>query len=181
MEVWRRLRNLPRAAYGAALAHAGLGLMVIGIVATTAWREEQILALKPGDVAEIAGYRLIFNGVAPQQGSNYRERVGLFKVVRGAREVTELAPSKREFTVERNTTTEAGIHASWRGDLYVVLGDQLNNGAYSIRMYFHPLVRLIWLGAIVMFIGGGVSLSDRRLRIGAPKQAQSKGVPVPAE
>jgi cytochrome c-type biogenesis protein CcmF len=179
-EAWRRLRNLPRAACGGALAHAGVGLMVIGIVATTAWREEKILAMKPGDAAEIAGYRLTFSGIAPRQGPNYRERIAVFKVVRGGEELTELAPSKREFTVERNTTTEAGIRASWRGDLYVVLGDQLKDGAYSIRIYFHPLVRLIWLGAIVMFVGGGLSLSDRRLRVGAPRRAYAKDAPAPA-
>ena len=86
-----------------------------------------------------------------------------------------LDPSKREFTVERSVTTEAGIHASWRGDLYVVLGDQLKDGAYSVRLYFNPLVRFIWLGAVVMFIGGGLSLSDRRLRVGAPKRARTLG------
>jgi cytochrome c-type biogenesis protein CcmF len=94
--------------------------------------------------------------------------------------VTELTPSKREFTVERSGTTEAGILASWRGDLYAVLGDQLKDGAYSIRLYFNPLVRLIWLGALVMFFGGAVSLSDRRLRVGAPKRAQAKVAAVPA-
>jgi cytochrome c-type biogenesis protein CcmF len=179
-EAWRRLRNLPRAAYGSALAHSGLGLAVIGIVATTAWRSEQILALKPGETADIAGYTLTFKGVAPRQGPNYRERVALFTVTRGGKDVTELTPSKREFTVEKSGTTEAGIHASWRGDLYAVLGDQLKDGAYSIRLYFNPLVRLIWLGAVVMFVGGGVSLSDRRLRVGAPKRAQAKAAGVPA-
>jgi len=179
-EAWRRLRHLPRAAYGSALAHAGLGLAVIGVVATTAWRSEQILALKPGETADIAGYTLAFKGVAPHQGPNYRERVALFTVARGGKAVTELAPSKREFTVERSGTTEAGIYASLRGDLYVVLGDQLKDGAYSIRLYFNPLVRFIWLGALVMFFGGAVSLSDRRLRVGAPKRAQAKVATVPA-
>jgi cytochrome c-type biogenesis protein CcmF len=179
-EARRRLRNLPRAAYGSALAHSGLGLVVIGIVATTAWRSEQILALKPGETADIAGYTLAFKGVAPRQGPNYRERVALFIVTRDGKDVTELTPSKREFTVEKSGTTEAGIHASWRGDLYAVLGDQLKDGAYSIRLYFNPLVRLIWLGAVVMFVGGGVSLSDRRLRVGAPRRAQAKIAAVPA-
>jgi cytochrome c-type biogenesis protein CcmF len=179
-EAWRRLRNLPRAAYGTALAHAGLGLAVIGIVATTAWRSEAILAMKPGETAGIAGYTLAFKGVAPRQGPNYRERVGVFTVTRDGKTVTELTPSKREFTVERSATTEAGIHASWRGDLYTVLGDQLNDGAYSIRLYFNPFVRLIWLGALIMFLGGAVSLSDRRLRVGAPKRAQAKAAAIPA-
>jgi cytochrome c-type biogenesis protein CcmF len=179
-EAWRRLRNLPRAAFGTVLAHAGLGLAVIGIVSTTAWRSEQILALKPGETADIAGYTLSFKGVAPRQGPNYRERIALFSVTRAGRPVTELTPSKRDFTVERSATTEAGIHVSWRGDLYAVLGDQLKDGAYSVRLYFNPFVRLIWLGALIMFIGGGISLSDRRLRVGAPKRAQAKTTAVAA-
>jgi cytochrome c-type biogenesis protein CcmF len=171
-EAGRRLRNLPRSAFGTMLAHAGLGLAVIGIVATTAWRSEAILAMKPKDAADLGGYHLVFEGVAPREGPNYRERVGLFKVMRNDSDVTELEPSKREFTVERSATTEAGIHASWRGDLYVVLGDQLKDGGYSVRIYFNPLVRLIWIGALVMFFGGALSLSDRRLRVGAPKRAR---------
>ena len=177
-EAWRRLRNLPRSAYGTALAHAGLGLAVIGIVATTAWRSEAILAMKPGETAEIAGYSLAFKGIENRQGPNYRERAGLFEVTRNGQFVTELDPSKREFSVERSATTEAGIHVSWRGDLYAVLGDQLKDGAYSVRLYFNPLVRFIWLGALVMFFGGAVSLSDRRLRVGAPKRAQAKAAAV---
>jgi cytochrome c-type biogenesis protein CcmF len=180
LEAWRRLRNLPRSAYGTALAHAGLGLAVIGIVSTTAWRSEAILAMKPGETAEIAGYSLAFKGIENRQGPNYRERAGLFEVTRNGQFVTELDPSKREFSVERSATTEAGIHVSWRGDLYAVLGDQLKDGAYSVRLYFNPLVRLIWLGALVMFCGGAVSLSDRRLRVGAPKRAQAKAAAVPA-
>jgi cytochrome c-type biogenesis protein CcmF len=89
-------------------------------------------------------------------------------------------PSKREFTVEKSATTEAGIHASWRGDLYAVLGDQLKDGAYSVRIYFNPLVRLIWLGALVLFFAGPVSLTDRRLRVGAPKRAQPKAAQAAA-
>jgi cytochrome c-type biogenesis protein CcmF len=179
-EIWRRFANLPRAAYGSALAHAGLGLAVIGIVATTAWRSEEILALKPGDSASIAGYTLTFKGVAARDGPNYRERVGVLAVTRNGRAVTELLPSKRQFTVERTDTTEAGIHASWGGDLYAVLGDPLKDGAYSIRLYFNPLVRLIWFGALVMFFGGAISLSDRRLRVGAPKRGPAKVAPVTA-
>ncbi|HSH63567.1 MAG TPA: cytochrome c-type biogenesis CcmF C-terminal domain-containing protein, partial [Methyloceanibacter sp.] len=155
-------------------------LTVIGIVATTAWRSEAFLSLKPGDTAEIAGYSLLFKGVAPHQGPNYRERVGRFKVTRNDREITVLQPSKREFMIEQSGTTEAGIHASWRGDLYAVLGDALKDGAYSVRLYFNPLVRLIWLGAMIMFLGGAVSLFDRRLRVGAPKRAAAKPAPIAA-
>ncbi len=179
-EIGRRLANLPRSAYGTMLAHAGLGLVVIGITATTAWRSESILSMKPKDRTEIAGYQLTFEGVAPKTGPNFSETVGLFKVERNGRAVTELLPSKRDFSVEKSGTSEAGIYGSWRGDLYAVLGDALKDGAYSVRIYFNPLVQLIWIGAVVMFIGGGFSLSDRRLRVGAPRASQKRGTRLAA-
>jgi cytochrome c-type biogenesis protein CcmF len=171
-EVLRRAVGLPRSAYGGMLAHAGLGLTVIGIVATSAWRAEEVVILRQGERAAIAGYDLSFRGVAPRQGPNYQEVVGLLAVTRNGSPVTELAPSKRTFDTPRQTTTEAGIHVGWRGDLYVVLGDEQLAGGWVVRLYFNPLVRLIWLGAIVMALGGLLSLSDRRLRIGVPRRAR---------
>jgi cytochrome c-type biogenesis protein CcmF len=172
-EVWRRARGLPRSAYGGTLAHAGIGLTVIGIVATSAWQSERVVAMQPGDSTEIAGYRLAFRGVAPAQGPNYREQVGVLAVTRGVTVVTELNPAKRLYDAPRQATTEAGIHAAWSGDLYAVLGDEMKDGSgWVVRLYFNPLVRLIWLGAIVMALGGALSLSDRRLRIGAPRRAR---------
>jgi cytochrome c-type biogenesis protein CcmF len=175
-----RARGLPRAAYGTVLAHAGIGLAVIGIVATTAWQSEAVLSMKPGDTAVIAGYELTFRGAAPAQGPNYQDQVGILTVTRGGTSITELNPTKRTFDAPRQTTTEAGIHVSWRGDLYAVLGDDLAGGGFVVRLYFNPLVRLIWLGALIMALGGAFSLSDRRLRIGAPGRAQRKSIPVPS-
>ena len=172
-EVVRRARGLPRAAYGGMLAHAGIGLTVIGIVATSAWRAEEVAVLKEGEHTTIAGYELTFRGVAPRQGPNYQELVGLLAVTRGGAPVTELAPSKRTFDTPQQTTTEAAIHVAWRGDLYVVLGDEQAAGGWVVRLYFNPLVRLIWLGAVVMALGGLLSLSDRRLRIGVPRRARA--------
>ena len=181
-EVFRRLRNLPRSVYGTAVAHAGVGVMVIGITATSAWQSEQILTMKPGETARIAGYELTFKGVAPSDGPNYREIIGVVSVTRGGQPVVDLAPSKRQFTAPQQTTSEAGIHVALLGDLYVVLGDEAGEGAYAVRMYFNPLVRLIWIGAIIMFIGGALSLSDRRLRVGAPRRARRRQpAAVPAE
>jgi cytochrome c-type biogenesis protein CcmF len=172
-EVLRRLWNLPRSVYGSTLAHFGVGVMVVGIVATSAYRTEQVLVMKPGDKVEIAGYELTFKGVAPYRGANYREQVGTFEVTRDGSPVTTLNPSKRVYDAPPQPTSEAGIHASWRGDLYTVLGDaQEEDGGYAIRLYFNPLVRFIWLGALVMFFAGGISLSDRRLRIGAPRRSR---------
>jgi cytochrome c-type biogenesis protein CcmF len=177
----QRARGLPRAAYGAMLAHAGIGIAVIGIVATSAWQSEAVLAMKPGDRAEIAGFALTFRGVAPGQGPNYQEQIGLLTVTRAdGTAVTELRPSKRTFQAPPQTTTESAIYVSWGGDLYVVLGDSLADGANVVRVYFNPLVRFIWLGALIMAIGGVFSLSDRRLRIGAPRRARHRPLPAAA-
>ncbi|MFM9941905.1 MAG: heme lyase CcmF/NrfE family subunit [Hyphomicrobiaceae bacterium] len=179
-EVWRRLRHLPRASYGSALAHAGVGISVIGIVATSAWQTEKVVAMRPGEKLEIAGYTLEFRGTAPGVGPNYKELTGSFAVTRGGAAIAELTPSKRLYDQPPQPTTEAGIHASWRGDLYTVLGDEQQTGAYTVRVYFNPLVRFIWLGAIVMFFGGLLSLSDRRLRVGAPRRSRARTL-QPAE
>jgi len=180
-ESLRRLANLPRAAIGTALAHFGVGLLVCGIVGTTAYRSEDIRVMKPGDRAAIAGYELAFRGVAPGKGPNYTETIGLFDVTRAGSPVTTLEPEKRLYDAPPQPTTEAGIHPSWHGDLYVVLGDPQPDGGYAVRLYFHPLVRFIWIGALIMFLGGAISLSDRRLRIGAPQRAARAPVGVPAE
>jgi cytochrome c-type biogenesis protein CcmF len=180
VESWRRLKGQPRSAYGTTLAHFGVGLMVIGIVATSAYREERILVMKPGEAITLAGYSIAFRGVAPATGPNYREDVGLFDVSRGAASIGRLEPAKRVYDAPPQPTTEAGIHASWRGDLYVVLGDEQRSGGYAVRAYFNPLVRCIWIGALIMFAGGLVSLTDRRLRVGAPGRARA-AVPAPAE
>ena len=180
-ETWRRLKGQPRSAFGTTLAHFGAGLLVIGIVATSAYREELIRVMKPGDEASIAGYALTFRGVAPATGPNYRETVGLFDVARGGTQITRLEPSKRIYDMPPQPTTEAGIHAAWRGDLYVVLGDAQASGGYAVRIFFNPLVRFIWIGALLMFFAGAVSLSDRRLRVGAPGRARRLAQAAPAE
>jgi len=185
-EVFRRLKNLPRSAYGTAMGHTGVGVMVLGIVGTTAWQHETIVAMKPGDKADIAGYTLEFDGVSPALGPNYREQVAVFTVTRNGVPVTILHPSKRVYVAPKQATSEAGIHASWAGDLYTVLGDELNAEggkdkikSFSVRLYFNPLVRLIWIGTLIMFLGGFLSLTDRRLRVGTPKR--SRTMPAPAE
>ena len=180
-EIVRRAVNLPRSSYGTLLAHFGIGMMVLGIVGTTAYQEERILVMKPGETVTIGGYDATFKGVTPGRGPNYREDVAVFDVTRGGGTViASLEPSKRVYDAPPQPTTEAGIHASWRGDLYVVIGDSQGNGAYAVRAYFNPLVRCIWIGALIMFLGGGISLSDRRLRVGAPRRSGGPAA-IPAE
>lgn len=180
-EIVRRARNLPRAAYGTLLAHFGIGMLVVGIIATSAYREEHILVMKPGQTLSVAGYDVTFTGVESGRGPNYREDFADFDVKRDGASVTRLKPSKRLYDAPPQPTTEAGIHAAWRGDLYLVIGDPQPDGGYAVRAYFNPLVRFIWLGALIMFIGGGISLSDRRLRIGVPAGRARRPIAVPAE
>ena len=180
-EALRRFANLPRSSHGTWVAHAGVGIMVIGIVATSAWQEEIVVPMKPGDRARIGGYELVMTGTAPVTGPNYTELVGRFDVTRDGRPTTELLPTKRLYDTPKTATTEAGIHVSWRGDLYAVLGDEQQGGGWAVRLYFNPLVRFIWLGCIIMFLGGALSLSDRRLRVGAPRRAKRSAMAQPAE
>ena len=181
-EVWRRLRSLPRSAFGTTVAHFGLGVVVLGIVSTSAWRSELITVMKPGETVAIAGRTVTLEGVAPRRGPNYTETVGGFTVREGDRVVAELESAKRVFTVRNQPTTEAGIRSFITGDLYVVLGDPAPNGAHTVRIYDNPLVTLIWLGSVVMMLGGALSLSDRRLRVGAPRRSRRAVAQVqPAE
>jgi cytochrome c-type biogenesis protein CcmF len=180
-ETWTRLGGLPRSVFGTAAAHFGVGMMVVGIVATTGFQSEKVLVMKPGASVDIAGYSLQFRGTGPSRGPNYREEVGVFEVTRGGRRVATLNPAKRVYDQPPMPTTEAGIYNAWNGDLYVVLGDPQKDGGYAMRLYFNPFVRFIWIGALVMFFGGMLSLSDRRLRIGAPRRVAAKSGVVPAE
>jgi len=180
-ESIRRARNLPRSAYGTLLAHFGVGMLVVGIIATSAYREEHILVMKPGQTLSVAGYDVKFAGFESGRGPNYREDFADFDVARSGASIGRLRPSKRLYDAPPQPTTEAGIHASWRGDLYLVIGDSQPDGGYAVRAYFNPLVRFIWLGTLIMFLGGGISLSDRRLRIGVPAGRGRRAIAVPAE
>jgi cytochrome c-type biogenesis protein CcmF len=176
----KRLAGLPGAAWGMALAHAGLGIVLIGIVGVTAWREERIMVMKPGDAVSLAGLDVTYVGATPFTGPNYTADRGRFVVRRDGQEITTLEPEKREFQPGRQVTSEVGLHQFLTGDLYIVMGEGRSGGGRSVRIYFNPLASLIWFGALVMFIGGAVSLTDRRYRIGAPRRRPRLAV-KPAE
>jgi len=170
---WRRLTGLPRASFGTALGHLGLGLTVIGIAATSGFQTEKIVAMAPGDSLELAGYALTFDGATPRQGPNYREDVAVFTVRAGGTAIARLEPAKRLYTARQMPTTEAAILTRGLSQLYLSLGDASDGGKIAVRASVKPLVTLIWLGCVVMAFGGLVSLSDRRLRVGAPRPARA--------
>ena len=177
-----RARHLPRAVFGAALAHAGVGITVIGL-AGMSQASHAIVSIHPGDGVALAGYRWTLQGVADAPGPNYHARIATILVTQGGRPVVTLHPSRRDFDGQNQTTTEVAIHTNLVSDLYAVLGDEHGQGADRtavLRLHYNPLAPWIWLGGLVMALGGGVSLSDRRVRVGAPRRARVR-VAVPAE
>jgi cytochrome c-type biogenesis protein CcmF len=172
-ESWRRLQRLPRAAGGMTLAHLGLAVLVAGVTGASAWRLEVIEALGIGETMTRGGYAVTLEAVADGLGPNYRFQRGTLRVARHGRAIATLTPERRFYPVSRQTTTEAGIRTTWRADLYGVIGEPAaaGDGAWTVRFYVNPLVPWIWTGALLMVAGGLVSLSDRRLRVGAPRRA----------
>jgi cytochrome c-type biogenesis protein CcmF len=154
---------------------------LIGIVCETTWNTEYIGTMKPHEVAHVAGYALTLDGVRQQQGPNFREMIAQFTVSLDGERLSTMTPSKRNFTTRGSTTTEAALLTRGASQLYISLGDATADGTVSVRIYHKPMVLLIWFGPVLMAFGGMLSLSDRRLRVGAPKPARvSRGL-QPAE
>ncbi len=178
--VRQRTAGLPRSVWGTAVAHFGMGVTLLGIVCVSTWSSELIVAVKSSQSISLSGYDLSFDGLVQRSGPNYRELVAKFTVREGGVSIGVLEPSKRSFSSRGMTTTEAALMTRGASQLYLSLGDANDDGSVAVRLYYKPLVLLIWLGAVVMMLGGALSLSDRRLRIGAPKPA-AKSAMQPAE
>jgi len=177
----RRLVNLPRAQWGMTFAHFGLSIAIMGIAGAAAWKVESVQTMKPGETVSVAGYDFRFDGTKPTQTPSYTATEGLFTVSKDGKQVVVLTPEKRVYKVRAMPTTEAAIHTMASGDLYAVVGDAKDGGAYVTRLYFNPLVVWMWIGALVMVAGGMLSLSDRRFRVGAPVRSRVRHQPQPAE
>lgn len=177
-EAMSRARRLPRAAWGTALAHGGLGIAVAGIVGVTAWQSELITTLAPGESAQIAGYELTLERIGMRDGPNYEATVGVVRVERDGRMIGFLTPEKRRFPAERQEKTEPAIRTNGFADLYVVLGEPADDGKWVVRAYHNNLAPWIWIGGAIMALGGVMSLADRRLRVGAPTRARLRAAPA---
>jgi cytochrome c-type biogenesis protein CcmF len=169
--AWRRFAGLPRSAYGTALAHLGVGLTVLGIVGVVSFQTEHILVMRPGETTQVAGLSLRFDGLTPRQGPNFTETVAHLTLTSESGAARgDIVPAKRLYTARQMPTTEAGIRTFGVSQLYVALGDETADGGVVVRIWWKPLVTLIWIGGLVMMIAGAVSLTDRRLRVGAPSR-----------
>ncbi len=169
--AWSRLRGLPGSAWGGAVSHAGMGVTVLGL-AGMGLATDRLVELRPGASVALAGHEWRLDRLEDAPGPNFTARRAVVAITRGGAPVTILAPEKRTFPVGRTATTEAAIHTNALRDLYAVLGDE-RDGAAVLRLHHNPLAPWIWFGAGIMALGGALSLSDRRLRIGAPARART--------
>ena len=165
-----RLRGLRLSMFGAALGHAGMGVLVAGVAGMSLAKQEVVL-MHPGESVTAAGYTWTLEGLRDELGSNYAERIATVRLSRDGRLISMMEPSRRTFPVQRMTTTEASIYTNGMADLYAVLGEE-RDGAAVMRLNHNPLAPWIWIGALIMATGGGLSLLDRRTRVGAPARAR---------
>ncbi|HEV7290837.1 MAG TPA: heme lyase CcmF/NrfE family subunit [Devosia sp.] len=178
-ESWRRLVGLPRSAWSTAIGHFGMGVTVLGIVATTAWETELVTTLNPGETAELSGYTIAFDSFEQLPGPNYVADAGHFTVTAPDNGTRELVADRRTYVASGMPTTEAAITTYGFSQLYLQLGEPLED-THVVRVWYKPYITLIWLGALLMAFAGCLSLTDRRLRVGAPRRA-SRPVPESAQ
>ena len=162
------IKRLSPSIWGMTLAHLGIGVFLVGVLLSGAYSEEKIIKMAPGEETTLSGYIFQFTGVIPVNGPNYRAQEGQFLVNPGPNEI-QLKTQKRVYQTQKNPMTEAAIDPGLTRDLYVALGDPMEGGAWSVRLYYKPFIRWVWLGGLLMMLGGIFSISDRRYRIAAPR------------
>ncbi|MFB9148407.1 heme lyase CcmF/NrfE family subunit [Roseovarius ramblicola] len=173
-----RLTRLPRADWGKSVAHAGFGVTIAGISAMLAWQAEDIRVMQEGDTLELSGYTLRLDEVHREQGPNYVATVATLTLGQDGREIGTMRPEKRVYPVAQMPTTEAALDNGFLRDIYVAIGDPQDGGGWAVRSYYKPLANWIWGGAILMALGGFISLSDRRFRVAAGARKVPQGVPA---
>ncbi len=157
-------QSAPRAFHGLILGHLGLGLLVAAITTVSSFERENILAMKPGDKTEIAGYAVSFVSLRDVKRDNYLAQSAIFEVTSNGQLVTTLNPEKRLYTRQQRVVSHTSIHTNLISNIYIALGDQADDGKFTVRLYYHPLAPWLWLGALMMAAGGFLALSDRRFR-----------------
>jgi cytochrome c-type biogenesis protein CcmF len=174
------LRTTPRSFYGLIMGHAGLGLVVAAIATVMTWQQENVLAMKPGDTTSIAGYQVQLLGVEAVPGPNYDSDKATFVFSDRGVPFATLLPARRFYRLQQKQVTQTGIRTNGFSNLYVALGEQDNQGRWTVRLYYHPMAPWLWLGGFIMALGGFVSLSDRRFRVGVSERKPVAGLPTAA-
>jgi len=168
--TFAKLRKLTPSHWGMVLGHIGFAISIIGITLVSNYELERDVRMEVGETVELGGYAFTFTDVKPFQGPNYTADVGVFDVKKADEFVVHLEPEKRMYTVQRMPMTEAAIHSTVSRDLFIAMGEPLDDGAWAVRIYIKPFVVWLWAGAVVMAIGGIFSISDKRYRMAKVKK-----------
>jgi cytochrome c-type biogenesis protein CcmF len=184
LTTFQKLRNQSRSYYGMQLAHLGVAVFIIGVTLVTGYQSEQDVRMEPGSTVNAGGYEFRFVGATNVFGPNYRAARAEIIVSRNGAEIERMYPEKRRYTATENVMTETAIDNGVFRHLYVSMGEQINASAWSVRIYYKPFVGWIWYGAVLMALGGGVALSDRRYALARKKALEKKPIggaePAPA-
>ena len=159
------ITRMTRSYWGMQLGHLGIAVCAIGIVLSTQQSAERDLRMAPGEMQELGGYQFVFEGAVHHEGPNYTSDRATIRVLEDGKQIAVLHPEKRLYTVQMMPMTEAGIDPGLFRDLYVALGEPLEDGAWAVRLHVKPYVRWIWLGGLLMGFGAILSALDRRYRI----------------
>jgi cytochrome c-type biogenesis protein CcmF len=175
LSTLQKLRTQSRSYYGMHLAHVGVAVFIVGVTMVTGYQLEQDVTMRNGDVVRAAGYEFKFNSVDENvTGPNYVAARAEIIVSRNGVEKERMYPEKRNYTASGNVMTETAIDSGLFRDLYVSLGEQVGSGAWSVRVYYKPFVGWIWWGALLMALGGGLAVSDRRYALAARKEREAR-------
>jgi cytochrome c-type biogenesis protein CcmF len=181
MNLFDRIKAPARGFYGMHLAHLGVAAFVAGITVVTSYQTEKDVRMNIGETVNAGGYEFRLENLSQLRGPNYDAVRADIQVTKNGAFVTMLNPEKRAFTAAQNVTTETAIDRSIFRDLYVSLGDQAEGGGWTVRVYHKPLVNWIWLGALLMAIGGGIAVTDKRYALQAEKERESRKTMKPAK
>ncbi|MDX1459096.1 MAG: heme lyase CcmF/NrfE family subunit, partial [Marinobacter sp.] len=171
---WHGLKRQSRSYYGMVLGHLGVAITMAGATVVSNYGVERDVRMTPGDRAEIGEFQVTFSEIGQRQGANFVAQFGQFDITREGRLIATVYPEKRQYRVQRNVMTEAGIDAGITRDLFVALGEQVADDAWAVRIQYKPLIRWLWLGALFMAAGGALAIADRRYRL----KAGAKDVPA---
>jgi len=178
---WRRLRLLPATAFTSALAHAGLGVVALGVAGASIWKDEAIQVLSPHQTMQVGGYTLRLESTEKVQGPNYLADRAEITVMSAGRIITVVHPEKRSYPVEQMATSESAIRTTGIADLYVVLGDPRDGGGWVVRAYYNPMAPFIWIGGVIMAFAGFTALGARLASALRARRAAPGMVSEPAE
>jgi cytochrome c-type biogenesis protein CcmF len=181
LTTFQKLRMQSRSYYGMQVAHLGVAVFVVGVTLVTGYQTEKDVHMEPGDTVTAGGYEFRFNGVTNVTGPNYVAGRADITVSHNGADIETMHPEKRNYTASGNVMTESAIDTGIFRHLYVSLGEPAGGGAWTVRVYYKPFVGWIWGGAVLMALGGGLAVSDRRYALAARKEREARETMKPAE